>query len=103
MMRRHNPMDHPRPGLRYVSVKDLDSGKQTMQDFTVDDPTGARLGALEGFVLNVNDARPYYVVVDGGGWFRSKHFLLPIGHVSLDTESRRLAADVTKDHVKRYP
>ena len=96
-------MDHPRPGLRYVSVKDLDGGRQTFEDFTVEDPGGERLGVLEGFVVNVNDTRPYYAVVDGGGWFKSKHFLLPIGHVALDNESHRLIADVTKDHVKRYP
>jgi hypothetical protein len=96
-------MDHPRPGLRYISVKDLDSGQHTFEDFSVQDPNGDRLGQLEGFILNVNDSNPYYVVVDAGGWFRSKHFLLPIGHAALDTESKALVADITKDHVKRYP
>lgn len=96
-------MDHPRPGLRYVSVKDLDGGRHTFEDFTVDDPNGEKLGVLKGFVMNINDAQPYYVVVDGGGWFKAKHFLVPIGHVALDSESRRLMADITKDHVKRYP
>ncbi len=96
-------MDHPRPGLRYVSVKDLDGDKQTFEDFTVDDPGGEKLGVLKGFVLNVNDAQPYYAVVDAGGWFKAKHFLLPIGHVALDSESHRLIADISKDHVKRYP
>jgi PRC-barrel domain protein len=96
-------MDHPRPGLRYVSVHDLNDERHRFEDMTVHDPGGERLGLLEGFILNINSARPYYVVVDGGGWFRSKHFLLPIGHVTLDSESRRLLADVTKDHVKRFP
>ncbi len=96
-------MDHPRPGLRYINVHDLDGGQHTFEDFTVNGPEGERLGVLEGFILNVNDGRPYYAVVDGGGWFKSKHFLLPIGHVSLDSESKVLVADVTKEHVKRYP
>jgi len=96
-------MDHPRPGLRYVSVKDLDGGQQTFEDFTVNAPNGERLGQLEGFILNLHDGNPYYAVVDGGGWFKAKHFLLPIGHVALDTESHSLAADLTKDHVKRFP
>lgn len=96
-------MDHPRPGLRYISVQDLDDGQHTFEDFTVDDPAGEKLGVLKGFVLNVNDALPYYAVVDGGGWFRAKHFLLPIGHAALDSESRRIVADVAKDRVKRFP
>lgn len=96
-------MDHPRPGLRYISVGDLDDSKKTFDDFTVDDPAGEKLGKLEGFVLNVDSAVPYYVVVNGGGWFHSKHFLLPIGHVAMDAESRRLVADVGKNRVRRYP
>jgi PRC-barrel domain len=96
-------MDHPRPGLRYISVDELDREKKTFDGFTVEDPAGEKLGKLEGFILDVNAARPYYIVVNAGGWFRSKHFLLPIGHAALDSESRRLVADVTKDHVKRYP
>ncbi|HZR26870.1 MAG TPA: PRC-barrel domain-containing protein [Vicinamibacterales bacterium] len=96
-------MDHPRPGLRYISVSELDGDRRTFDGFTVDDPAGEKLGKLEGFILDVNSARPYYVVCDAGGWFRSKHFLLPIGHVALDSESRKLIADVTKDHVRRYP
>src|SRR5579871_311794 len=101
--RRHHLMDHPRPGLRYISVKDLDGGQHTFEDFSVHDPNNERLGQLEGFIVNVNDGDPYYAVVDAGGWFRSKHFLLPIGHAALDSESKRLVADITRDHVKRFP
>ena len=96
-------MDHPRPGLRYISVAELDGEKKTFDGFTVEDPAGETLGKLDGFILDVDAVRPYYAVVDAGGWFRSKHFLLPIGHAALDSESRTLVADVTKDHVKRYP
>jgi PRC-barrel domain protein len=96
-------MDHPRPGLRYVNVDDLDSGKKTFADFTVEDPAAEKLGKLEGFVIDVDAARPYYVVVNAGGWFHTKHFLLPIGHVALDSESRNLITDVAKERVKRFP
>jgi len=96
-------MDHPRPGLRYLTVHDLDGDGETFEDFTVHDPNGDNLGLLEGFIINVNDGRPCYVVVDAGGWFRAKHFLLPIGHATLDSESRSLVADLTKEHVKRFP
>jgi hypothetical protein len=95
-------MDRPRPGLTYVPVKELDRSKM-FDNFTVKDQAGEKLGKLEGFIIDVDSARPYYVVVNAGGWFRSKHFLMPIGHVALDYESRVLTADVPKERVKRFP
>jgi len=96
-------MDHPRPGLKYVTVGELDRSKKSFQNFAVDDPAGETLWKLEGFILDTDNASPYYVVVNAGGWFRSKHVLVPIGHVALDTESKKLIADVPKERVKRFP
>jgi hypothetical protein len=96
-------MDHPRPGLKYMPVEELDRSKMTFENFTVKDQAGEKLGKLEGFIIDVNSARPYYVVVNAGGWFRSKHLLIPIGHVALDYDSRVLIADLPKERVKRFP
>ena len=96
-------MKHPRPGLKYVSVKGLDRSKTSFEDFTVEDPAGEKLGKLEGFIIDVEKAIPYYVVVDAGGWFRTKHVLTPIGHIALDSESHKLIADVPKERVQRFP
>jgi PRC-barrel domain protein len=96
-------MDHPRPGLKSVPVKDLDRSKTSFVGFTVDDPAGEKLGKLDAFIVDVDRAVPYYVVVDAGGWFRSKHVLVPIGHVTLDSESKKLIADVPKERMKRFP
>lgn len=96
-------MDHPRPGLKYVPVKDLDRSKTSFENFTVDDPSSEKLGSLEGFIIDVDQALPFYVVVNAGGWFRSKHVLVPIGHVTLDSESKKLIADVSKEQMKRFP
>jgi hypothetical protein len=43
------------------------------------------------------------VVVGSGGWFRHKHFLLPIGHVALAPAGDRLVADLAKDRIERFP
>jgi hypothetical protein len=96
-------MDHPRPGLKFLPVDELDRSKRTFDNFTVKDQAGEKLGKLEGFIIDVNRARPYYVVVNAAGWFRSKHLLIPIGHVALDDEQRALIADVPKERVKRFP
>jgi hypothetical protein len=100
---RGNNMKHPRQSLKYVPAKELDRRKVSFDDFVVEDPAGEKLGKLEGFIIDVDEALPYYAVVDAGGWFRSKHILIPIGHFTLDTESKRLVADIPKERVKRFP
>lgn len=69
----------------------------------VESPTGERLGEVEGFVVDSASGRPYYIAVDSGGWFKSRLFLLPVGHAQLDRERQVMVADLTKDRVERFP
>ena len=96
-------MDHPRPNLRYVDAKDLDDKATKLKGLEVDSVKNEKLGKLEGFIIDVTTGRPYHVVVGSGGWFKHKHFLLPIGHVALSPAQDRLVADLTKDRVERFP
>ena len=74
-----------------------------LRGLEVDSVDNEKLGKLEGFIIDVNTGRPYHVVVGSGGWFRHKHFLLPIGHVALSPQQRPLVANITKDRVERFP
>ena len=96
-------MDHPRPGLRYIDADDLDDSTIDFAGMDVESNTGERLGDIDGFIIDVRSARPYHVVVDAGNWFTSKYVLVPVGHVGLDTERRKLVADIPRDRVRRYP
>jgi len=96
-------MDHPRPGLRYVDASDLESPTIAFDGLDVESTNGEKLGDVDGFIIDVRSARPLYVVVDAGGWFTSKFFLLPVGHAALNADGNRLVADVPRDRVKRYP
>lgn len=96
-------MDRPRPWLRYVDASDLDNSTIKFDGMNVDSTAGEKLGDVDGVVVDVSSGRPYYVVVDAGGWFRSKYFLLPIGHVAMSASQDRLTADVDKSRVERYP
>ena len=96
-------MDHPRPNMRYVDAKELDDKANQLRGLEVNSSNGEKLGKVEGFIIDNNSGRPYHVVVGSGGWFRHKHFLLPIGHVALAPSQDRLVADVTKDRVERFP
>jgi hypothetical protein len=96
-------MDHSLPWLRYVDADDLDDSRVDFDGMKVESPTGEHLGDVEGFVVDSESGRPYYVVVDAGGWFKSKHFLLPIGHAEFDEGNEALRADLTRDRVERFP
>jgi hypothetical protein len=96
-------MDHPLPWLRYVDAGDLDDSSVELDGMEVESTLAEKLGAVDGFIIDVSSGRPYYVVVDAGGWFKSKFFLLPIGHVGMASTERSLVADITKEHIDRYP
>ena len=69
----------------------------------VETSSGDKLGEIDGFIVDSGSGRPYYVAVDAGGWFKSKLFLLPIGHTSFDSSRRRLIADITRERVNQFP
>src|SRR5581483_6333222 len=69
----------------------------------VESTGGQKLGDVDGFIVDRDSGRPYYVAVDAGGWFKSKLFLLPIGHVAFDNARRCLVSDVGRDRVERFP
>jgi hypothetical protein len=96
-------MDHPLPWLRYVEAGDLDDSTFDFDGLDVKNAAGEKLGDVNGFILDADSARPYYVVVDSKGWFKTKHYLLPIGHAQLDVQQKALIADLSADRIKQFP
>src|SRR5437762_345616 len=96
-------MDHPQPWMRYIDAGDLDDGTFDLDGLEVDGVSGEKLGKVDGFIIDVDSGRPYYIVVDAGGWFRSKEYLLPVGHARLDLSRKALVADLTRERVARFP
>ncbi len=62
-------MDHPRPWLRYVEASDLDNSTFDFDGLDVENSSGYKLDDVDGFILDADTGRPYYVVVDSKGWF----------------------------------
>jgi hypothetical protein len=77
-------VDHPLPWLKYVDADDLDDDAVDFDGMDVESPSGEHLG-------------------DAGGWFKSKHFLMPVGHVRLDADTETLKADLSRERVERFP
>lgn len=111
-------MDHPFPWLRYLDADDLDPSRAAgssrggakggdvgveFDGMNVESASGEHLGTIDGFIVDSESGRPYYVVVDASGWFKTKHFLLPVGHAHLDANNEVLRAGLTRDRVERFP
>jgi hypothetical protein len=92
----------PHSRLRYIAADKLDSTID-FHGLDVHGPSGHKIGDVDGFIFDAATYRPYYVVVDSGGWFSSRQFLLPIGHAALDDNGRALRTDVEKDAIAKYP
>jgi len=95
-------VDHPLPWLRYVSAGDLDD-TSAFDGLHVESPSGEDLGDVDGFIVDSDSGRPLYVVIDSGGWFKSKYFLLPVGHARLDSDREALVASISRDRIERFP
>ena len=89
--------------LRFLDACDVDDDVVDYDGLPVQGPDAGKIGKVEGFIVDALAGRAYYVVVDSGGWFSSRRFLLPIGHVTLDQARSALQVDVAKDSLQRYP
>jgi hypothetical protein len=102
--RRGGSVDRPYPWLKYLNADDLANDVE-FTAMPVTNRMGEKLGSVDGFIVDSTTGRPYYVVVDAGGWFKSKHFLLPVGHASIEVQNDKeaLVADVERDRIRRFP
>jgi PRC-barrel domain protein len=89
--------------LRYLDAHDVDDSVVDFDGLDVRGRDGEKLGGVDGFIVDLASGRVLYVVVDSGGWFRSRRFLAPIGHAVIDQARRALSLDITKDRLHGYP
>jgi hypothetical protein len=96
-------MDHPLPWLRYLDADDVDDATIEFDGLKVRNAEMETLGKVEGFIVDSATAQPYYVVVDSGGWFKSKHYLMPIGQARIDDDNDALVVNLSKERINRFP
>jgi PRC-barrel domain len=89
--------------LRFLDADDLDDSNVDFSTLDVHGSDDKDLGDLDGFIVDSESGRVVYAVVDSGGWFRSRHFAVPIGHAQLDTGRRRLNVNVTRNAAEKFP
>jgi hypothetical protein len=96
-------MDTYASRLRYLDADDVEDSTVDFRSMDVRASDGSKLGDIDGFIIDATSGRIYHLVVDSGGWFTSRRFLLPIGHARLDLQDRALRVDVTRDSLRSYP
>lgn len=89
--------------LRYVDAAAIDDDLIEYDDLAVKNSVGDGLGSLDGFVVEGDTGRPLYYVVDSGGWFVGRRYLVPVGKGRLDEATRTLVIDLDKDQIRKHP
>jgi hypothetical protein len=82
--------------LRYLDADDVDDSLVDFDGLDVQTADGKKIGDLDS-------NRVQYVVIDSGGWFTSRRFLLPIGHLTLAADRQSLQSTMTRDDLRRLP
>jgi hypothetical protein len=100
-----DPVEHTNYAarLRYLDADAVDDAVVNYDGLDVRGPDDEKLGDLDGFIVDADAGRVYYVVINTAGWFRTKQLLLPIGHATLAPDRTALHVDVSKDALNRYP
>ena len=96
-------MQQPKPWLRYVDADDVSDETLELDGMKVRNDVGDKLGTVDGLIVDSESGRTYYVVVDAGGWFKSKHYLMPVGQLHLDDDRDALVVNLSKDQISKFP
>jgi hypothetical protein len=90
--------------LRFVDAGKLDDADDKLDHVPVYGWGHEKLGQLGGFIIDTQTGAVQYAVVNGGGFLKSKRFLLPIGHIDrFDAQKKELMTDVSKDAIRLFP
>lgn len=93
--------------FRYVDAADLAETNVDFDDLDVRNAAGDKLGEVDGFVVDAVSERPYYVVVNSGGWFFGGKYLVPVNHARLERDAKDnddvLRVNLDKETIKEYP
>lgn len=87
--------------LRYVQAGDLPEFRY--REFRVRNAEHDDLGSLDGFVLENRTRRPLYAVIDSGGWFVGRRYLVPVGALQADEETQSLRTGLSRETLESYP
>lgn len=90
--------------LRFVRANESADARSEGAKLPIRNEQDDELGTLEGVLIDTTERdRPRYAVVNGGGFFSQRHYLLPIDRLRLDAGARVLRVALGRDVAERYP
>ena len=92
--------------LLKLANRDIDS-EYNLEGYNAYDSGGSKVGDIDGVILDEQSMQSRYLIVDSGGWFTSRQYVVPAGEIrDIDDGNRRVYfKTITKDGLKdgRYP
>jgi uncharacterized protein (TIGR02271 family) len=87
--------------LTKLNNTDIDS-QYNLNGYDAYDASGDDIGDIDGVLADSQSMTPRYLVIDTGGWFSSKKYVVPMGEVSSvdDNERHVFFKRLTKDTLK---
>jgi len=78
------------PHLINLSHADVDTDAN-LEGYDVIDSSGEKIGDIDSVIADGDSMQLRYLVVDSGGWFSSKKFVVPVGDVQrIDENDKRV-------------
>jgi hypothetical protein len=96
-------VDHPKPWLKYVEADDVDDKTLELDNMSVQSNLHEQIGSVDGLIVDSRSGRPYYLVVDAGGWFKTKHILVPMGQLSISSDRECFIVPLSKEQIQNFP
>ena len=96
-------METPLANLRFLTTDRIDTSLGRLHEVTVTTPSNARLGTLDGMLVDPDERRVQYLVVAARGWFKMRHYLVPLRTARFVDGARQLETDIEADELGRLP
>jgi ferritin-like metal-binding protein YciE len=98
-------METPKPTgrLRFISALAASTDHGAHERLPVRSDADEELGTFDGLIVDAVSQEPRYAVVDSGGLFIHRRYLLPFDDVGFDAEKQTLQVRIRKDIASHYP
>jgi ferritin-like metal-binding protein YciE len=90
-----------RSRLRYIAASDVSAFPYAAS--RISNADGDELGHIDGFIVDGDTGRPLYHVVDSGGWFFGRRYVLPVAQLESAATPGSLRTPLTREQLRRYP
>ena len=89
--------------LRYVDAQHVDTPAGRLSDATVVSPSGAKLGHLDGIVIDPLHRHASFLVVSVRKRLRTHRYLLPLEPSRIDSGAHELHVEVESADLNQFP